>query len=301
MNIDLPRGRYVLAISGGVDSMTLLDLLVKQADSSQLIANSSTSSLELVVAHFDHGIRQDSSKDKELVAKAAKSHGLVFESHQGKLGTDASEDLARVARYKFLESVAEKHKAKGIITAHHQDDLIETAFINIIRGTGRAGLSSMSKSRIYRPLLSISKKDILDYAKKNHIVWHEDATNTDTKYLRNYIRTNITSRLTDKQKLEIINNLDKVAKTNKMIDDEIATLSHLHLNNQLDRRAYTMLTVNVAEELLMSWLRQNNLRDFDRKTIKRLSGAIKTGQAGSVHEIMSNRKLKLGIKTAILI
>ena len=289
MEIDIPQGKYVLAVSGGVDSMVLLDLLAKK------------SVAELVVAHFNHGIRPDSAEDEKLVTEAAQGYNLPLEVGYGNLGPGASEEQARTARYNFLESVAKKHKANGVITAHHQDDLIETAFLNIIRGTGRTGLSSIRHSKVYRPLLDVPKKEILAYARSNKIQWHEDTTNIDTRYLRNYIRFHVMSRLTTAEKAEIVNNLDKVAKINKIIDNEIATLSRIHQDNRLDRRAYIMLPTRVAEELLMNFLRQNKLGHFDKKTIKRLDTAIKTGQPGSEHDITGGRKLKLTIASADLI
>lgn len=269
--------------------MTLLDLLSKKRD------------IELVVAHFNHGIRADSAEDEKLVTQVAKKYGLPVEVGHGKLGSEASEEQARAARYSFLESVAKKHEPKGIITAHHQDDLIETALINILRGTGRAGLSSIRNSKIYRPLLDIPKSEILAYAKKNKIEWREDSTNNDTRYLRNYIRTKLMPELSKDKKAEIVNNLDKVAKINKIIDKEITTLSHLHQENRLDRQKFIMLPNQVGEEVLMNWLRQNNLGDFDKKTIKRLSLVIKTGKQGSEHEVIHGRKLKLTAKSANLI
>lgn len=306
MKINIPQGKYVLAVSGGVDSMTLLDLLVKQAKNQKPKVKSSSvqlsaNSLQLVVAHFNHGIRPDSQEDEKLVTKTAQDYKLPLYIGHGKLGAGASEEQAREARYQFLESVAKKHKARGIITAHHQDDLIETALINILRGTGRAGLSSMANSKIYRPLLGVPKIEILAYAKKNKIQWREDSTNDDTRYLRNYIRAHIMPRLTSQKKAEIENNLDKVAKMNKIIDEEIAILSHTHQKNRLNRQAYIMLPTQVGEELLMNFLRQNSLGHFDKKTIKRLSTVIKTGQPGSVHDVMEGRRLKLTTRSANLI
>src|SRR4051812_6590366 len=111
MEVSMPAGRYVLAVSGGVDSMVLLHIL------------STTDEVELIVAHFNHGIRQDSDKDEELVKDAAKQYGLQIEIANGKLGPTASEEQARTARYKFLNSIQKKYKAVAIITAHHEDDL----------------------------------------------------------------------------------------------------------------------------------------------------------------------------------
>ncbi len=288
MKIDLASGRYILAVSGGVDSMTLLDILAKKAG------------LELIVAHFNHGIRADSAKDEQLVRKTAQKYSLAFEVGYGHLGKDASEETARQVRYEFLDKVKKKYKANAIITAHHQDDLIETAFLNILRGTGRRGLSSILNPKIIRPLLNTPKAEILEYAQKHHLQWREDVTNIETRYLRNYIRQHLMSALSDKQRQEILDNIDKVAKINKLIEQDIATLSHVHLK-ELDRQQFIMLPSEVSEELLAWWLRNNQLRDFDHKTIKRLSSAIKTAPAGSVHDVLRGRRLKLTVKAAKLI
>lgn len=297
-DLKLPKGRYVLAVSGGVDSMVLLHLLVKQAKSGGF--KLSAGDFQLIVAHFNHEIRPDSVEDEKLVAKIAKKYNLAFEVGHGGLGPNASEDRARRARYTFLETIRNKHQADGIITAHHQDDLIETAFLNILRGTGRAGLSSIRSPKIYRPLLNTSKKDILAYAKAHKLQWWEDPTNQDTKFLRNYIRQNITPRLTDEKRTEIVENLDKVAKINKIIDQQIATLSRNIEEKGLNRQQFTKLPVPVGEELLMQWLRDQNLGQFDRPTIKRLATVVKTGQPGSQHEVTKGAYLKLTKNTALL-
>lgn len=126
----VPPGTYIVAVSGGVDSVVLLDMLAKQAD------------LQLVIAHFDHGIREDSKQDALFVAHLAAKYHVPFESERVELGHGASEALAREKRYAFLRMMFKKYNADAIITAHHQDDVIETSMINILRGTGRHGLSS---------------------------------------------------------------------------------------------------------------------------------------------------------------
>ena len=127
LDITVKPGRYVLAVSGGVDSMVLLNLLQQQPD------------VQLTIAHFDHGIRTDSADDRRLVQAAARFYGLPVVYHEGQLGADASEATARQARYEFLRTVRLVANAKAIITAHHQDDVLETAILNMLRGTGRRG------------------------------------------------------------------------------------------------------------------------------------------------------------------
>src|SRR5579884_1275816 len=104
MRIAVEPGKYTLAASGGVDSMVLLDLL------------SNLPGVELIVAHFDHGIRPGSSIDEQFVRQAIKNYDLPFEHGRGNLGAQASEAAARDARYEFLRSVKRKHGAAAIIT-----------------------------------------------------------------------------------------------------------------------------------------------------------------------------------------
>src|SRR5688572_18243464 len=174
MNFRLSPGKYVVAVSGGVDSMVLLDLLRERPK------------LELIVAHFDHGIRKESARDRKLVQRIAKSYDLPFFYAEGNLGPKAGEALAREARYAFLRKIQEEQGAKAIITAHHQDDMLETAIMNLLRGTGRRGLSSLkSRKELVRPMLEWTKKGIREYAEERDLVWAEDVTNDDERYLRN--------------------------------------------------------------------------------------------------------------------
>ncbi|MBX4191069.1 tRNA lysidine(34) synthetase TilS [Candidatus Saccharibacteria bacterium] len=288
MKVEVKPGKYVLAVSGGVDSMVLLDLLAKKPG------------IELVVAHFNHGIRPESVEDEELVRQKAKELGLAFEVGYGRLGGGASEEAARKARYKFLNDVQQKHQTQAIITAHHQDDLIETAIINMLRGTGRRGLVAiLSNQKITRPLLGHSKKGIVNYAKQQGLEWHEDQTNRDDSYLRNYIRSHLMPDLTKRQRENILQNIDKVAKTDIEIDDQIAKLSQLiYTHNQIDRQSFSSLPVHLGEELVLYWLRQLKVFNFDKKTINRLSLAIKTSRPNTVCPVQSDIKLLISQKTA---
>ena len=186
--------KYVVAVSGGVDSVVLLDMLVNdilpishspygEPTTIRRTAN------QLIVAHFDHGIREESHKDAEFVADLAKKYGWPFVSKREELGSDASEEKARDQRYAFLRSVAEKHGAK-LVTAHHADDVIESIAINLLRGTGWRGLAVLD-SDIIRPLTDMNKAQTLEYAKKHGLMWVEDSTNKTDVYLRNRIRRKV--------------------------------------------------------------------------------------------------------------
>lgn len=192
--------KYIVAVSGGVDSVVLLDMLVhgklkledgkwRASEEKFQIPNSN---FQLVVAHFDHGVREESAEDAKLVEELAHKYGLPFEVERVELGSEVSEEKAREERYKFLQKSRKKHNASHIITAHHQDDLVETAIFNISRGTGWRGLASLkSTDGILRPLLHINKNEIYSHARKHGLDWNEDITNQDEKYSRNYVRRSL--------------------------------------------------------------------------------------------------------------
>jgi tRNA(Ile)-lysidine synthetase-like protein len=288
MKVLVRPGKYVLAVSGGVDSMVLLNLLAKKP------------AIELIVAHFNHGIREDSDKDEQLVRQIAKKLGLSFEAGHGYLGAHASEGTARRARYDFLRAVNDRHEADAIITAHHLDDYLETAMINLIRGTGRRGLSAIRVNKeVLRPLISYSKSEIIAYARQKKLVWREDHTNAIDAHLRNYIRNRILSDLSPDKKKLLVENIDKAAALDSRIEDEIAKLSRLSLRNKtIDRETFNLLPASIGDELVVYWLRQNNVKDLNQKTVSLVSNAIRTNHGNTICQVRKNLSIKFTSKAA---
>jgi tRNA(Ile)-lysidine synthase len=239
--------------------------------------------VELTVAHFDHGIRSDSPEDRVLAASLAEEYGLPFMYEEGRLGPDASEAAAREARYDFLHRARRATGSRAIITAHHQDDVLETVIINVLRGTGRAGFSSLrDREDLRRPLLKISKGEILSYARANKLRWREDSTNSDETYLRNYIRRQVVPRFDDESKKRLLRLIEDSGLTNMEIDSMIGKLLESRTDGPAMNRAwFTGLPHDMSREIMAAWLRSNGLRDFDRKTLERLVVAGKTGRPGS--------------------
>lgn len=276
-------GSYVVAVSGGVDSVALLHWL------------NTRGGLELTVAHFDHGIRTDSEEDRLLVQAMAKDYNLPFVYKEANLGPEVSEATARDARYEFLRLVAKDNNAQAILTAHHLDDVLETAVINLLRGTGRKGLTSLDNRKdILRPLLNVEKNQIYEYAKTNNLHWREDSTNQNTDYLRNYVRLNILPKLDEQSRREFIDIINTARATNVELDvlllDDINEQSN---DNKLNRQYFTSLPHNVAREIMAAWLRQHGVKDFNAKTIERLVVAGKTASPGSSHDVVNGVTLKL--------
>lgn len=270
MHVEVDAGLYVVAVSGGVDSVVLLDVLAKMPN------------ITVVIAHYDHGIRDDALLDRQYVARLAKQYGVGFVYDTGKLGAQASEALAREKRYAFLHKVRVATGARGIITAHHQDDVIETALLNMLRGTHRKGLSSLrSRDGLYRPLLHTPKQQLIAYARANGLVWREDSTNADTRYKRNYVRHTLVPKMDAAQRKQLLQYIRQMYRYNEEIDE----LLHMYMRhqpsiNRLWRQSFIQLPHIVSSEVMAAWLRQNNIGQIDRRLIDRLVIAAKTYRTG---------------------
>lgn len=262
--------KYVVAVSGGVDSVVLLDLLVKQG-------------LDLVVAHFDHGIRLDSGLDAMFVAGLARRYDLPFEFKREALGPDASEELARNRRYRFLREVAKKHNAK-LVTAHHADDVIESIAINLTRGTGWRGLAVLD-SDVERFLTDHHKEDLIKYARNNNLNWYEDSTNSDEKYLRNSIRKKAKDLHHDKKRQLLSLWVDQ-KRIKRLIQKEVESL--IGKGPSYDRHFF----INIDDASAIECLRYITSGRLTNPQLSRLLHLIKSSKSGRTFEIGSKVNVK---------
>lgn len=269
-------GRYIVAVSGGVDSVVLLHMLVHERPNN-----------ELIVAHFDHGIRAESADDAAFVRQLADGYGLPFVSRREELGPNASEELARHRRYAFLRSVAKKHHAK-IMTAHHADDVVETIAINLTRGTGWRGLAVLNSGDIERPLFNYTKADLIAYAKRHKLEWREDATNQDTKYLRNDLRQRLTALDPDNHRLLLLYR-DRQCFLRQMVNNEIDRLVGA---SPYSRHMYIAVSDIAAQELLRGVFVQEGVSVPTRPQIQRALHAIKVLHAGKRHNVATGISLR---------
>ncbi len=279
---------YIIAVSGGVDSVVLLDQLMTKK-----VAQYENDSF--IVAHFEHGVREDSPQDAAFVRQLAEEYAVPFELGSARLGAKVSEAVARKARYEFLRAVQEKRGADAILTAHHQDDVIETAIINIIRGTGWRGLISLdSNGSIKRPLLDTSKKELLAYAKKHTLQWREDSTNSDERYLRNHVRRKLIPLAGEKDgqfKATFLKNIADAKIHKEQINKEVGVFlanSAQITKNQINLQRYELIMVpsTVAREVVHQILRQLDMHWHPtRRHIQRALHFIKTAQPGATLHI----------------
>lgn len=176
--------KLLLATSGGIDSMVMVELFLK-------------SNFEIAMAHCNFQLRGlESFEDQKFIEKYAEKNQVklfVTQFDTENFAKDyklSTQVAARELRYSWFYELLETQSFDYILTAHHADDNIETFLINLVRGTGLDGLTGIPayNDKIIRPLLIFSRQEIADYATKNEIEWREDSSNASDKYLRNQIR-----------------------------------------------------------------------------------------------------------------
>lgn len=222
----LERGDcVVVALSGGADSCALLISLNRLAESL---------CLKIIVAHFNHGLRQDESDNDEAFCHAlAQKFGLPFvtkKMHQTVIPQGMSpEDYFRRERYRFLDDAATRYGANKIALGHHLHDQAETVLINVLRGSGLDGLKGflpMRQNKYIRPLMEVTRREIHDYLNKTGIEYREDSSNNSKVYLRNLIRNDLIPQLKEKYNPQIEQNLARMAEIIRRDDEFISKYVH---------------------------------------------------------------------------
>lgn len=290
--------KKVLAVSGGVDSMVMLDIFCRRFDTS-----------EIVVAHFDHGIRENSELDAEFVRTRAEEYGVKFRSSKAELGVETSEAEAREKRYEFLRRVLAEEGGDEIYTAHHLDDLVETVAINFLRGTGWRGLVVLDTPGIRRPFLEtemfyepMDKTAIIEYAAKRRLEFREDQSNSWDEYLRNRLRHELNNTLSFEQKLEVYELWQRQREIRDEIDRDINGL--LPEDGKYARKWFRDLDANDGEQkVAREILRAATLRagvSATRPQIEDFRRAILNYGSGKYFNLPGDKLVKLGKEEFLL-
>ena len=177
---------YVVALSGGLDSVALLHMLVQMKD---------RLSATLEVSHINHGWAAEADEWVEFCRNLCAQWGVPFSASYLDLSINSEEGREGQARRARYEVWADKLPEHGVLlTAHHEDDQAETLLLQLLRGSGLAGLAAMPERKLFaqgehwRPLLSVSRSTLSEYATNNNLCWVDDPSNSDTRYARNYLR-----------------------------------------------------------------------------------------------------------------
>ena len=216
------------AVSGGVDSVALLRALDSAGPKRPG---------RLVVAHFNHGLREEAVDDESFVRELSARlsvHCIVGRRHQPAAGSGI-EEAARQARYEFFRATAAEVGARYIATAHTADDQAETVLQRIVRGTGIAGLAGMRRARplcpgvtLIRPLLSVRRAELLAYLQALDQPFREDATNAECRFTRNRLRHELLPQLAREYNPNVIQALLRLSQlageAQSIVDERVAEL-----------------------------------------------------------------------------
>ncbi len=232
------KNRVILALSGGSDSIFLLNVLIKLKEAY---------SIEIVPVHINHMIREDAYKEavwlKNYVKERFGIDVLIFSAHVlflSKKWKKGIEETGRIVRRNILNYVYKKYNADFIATGHNLEDQVETVLFRIIRGSGIKGIAAMSPKDgiIIRPLLFIKKKEILEELEKENLTFINDKSNMDTKYTRNMIRHNLLplmEEINSNVKKHIFNLAIDISEISKYLENKVDELLNKYILIEHDK------------------------------------------------------------------
>lgn len=285
----------VLGNSYGPDSMALLDILLKIKKKIDI---------SIIVAHVNHNVRRESAKEKEDLEAFCSGKNVVFESMIiEQYGDDNFENEARNIRYNFFEDLVRKYNANYLFTAHHGDDLIETIIMRIVRGStlkGYSGFSQivdMNNYKIVRPLLGVTKDDIVMYDDKNNIPYAIDKTNLKDKHTRNRYR-HVVLPFLKKEDPKVHEKFIKFSKTLQEYDEYInkeikRSISKVYNDKKIEISKYLELDPLIQKKIIYSILEdiyKDDLMIINDNHVKLMKMLIKSKKANAYIYLPHNIK-----------
>ena len=249
--------KLVLAVSGGPDSISMLNILNK-------IKNNKIIDFDFCVAHVNHMIREEAKEDERYVENYCEKNGIEFYSksidvrklaHNNKIGT---EEAGRIARYDFFDEIAKKEKANKIAIAHNKNDKVETVIMNILRGSGISGLKGIeAKSGKYiRPLIECKRDKIEEYCEKEKLEPRIDKTNFENIYTRNKIRNIIIPYIESEFNPNIV---ETISRLSELVGDEDD-----YIEKQVEKKYCEIVEEENEKEIIIDLKKFN----FEEKVIK---------------------------------
>lgn len=263
-------GTFIVAFSGGYDSMCLLDILNKSA-------------YDIVAVHLNHNWRgQESLNEAQNCYNFTQKNNIKFYTETLDNSVEKTETAARSARYDFFNRCAKKYNSNVVFTAHNFDDNAETVLYRIIKGTGTIGLQGIAEHRgiFYRPLLTTKREEIEKYCHKNKLTVNVDTSNYNTNFKRNFIRHKI---------------LPLMREINPKVADALNTLSEIAAEENTLIQNYLPKNILEAEGLeqkriIYKILVENNI-DYDKKKIDNIQKFIeenKNSKSGKKYSLTSD-------------
>ena len=301
--------KIVVGVSGGPDSITLLECLNKYKNKLNY---------EIVVAHINHLIREDSTEDEEFVEKVCKKMNIpcyikraeiLKIAKEEKKGT---EEVGRAIRYNFFDEILKKEGANKIAIAHNMNDNAETMLMNLIRGCGLSGLEGIQSKeydKYIRPLINCKREDIERYCDKNKLNPRIDYTNKENIYKRNKIRNELIPHLKEFNPniIQSLSNLSRIAKD----ENEYINLQVKNIYNRISDETLGKVEINIKQFNELDKVIKQNLIIY---AITRLLGSARNIEKTNIDDIIEicsrnignkyiipNKKMKVMIKNKKII
>ena len=267
----------VCAISGGPDSMCLLNILVKLKNKYHF---------NIVCAHVNHNMRIESNEEEIFVKNYCIDNDVIFEYMKiTEYDNDNFHACARNIRYNFFENLINKYNSKYLFTAHHGDDLMETVLMRIIRGStlkgygGFSRISSKNNYKIVRPLITLTKQEIEEYDKLNNIPYAIDKSNFKDIYTRNRYRKYILPKLKDENKnahLKFLNFSEYLIEAGNYFENYAKNIiPSIYVNNKLDINEFKKYEHIIQIYIIYNILEKIYKEEIDKINNKHVDNIIK--------------------------
>ncbi len=289
--------KVVLGVSGGPDSIAMLNILNDIKNDKNLHMN-----FDIIVAHVNHMIREEAIDDQRFVENFCKKIGVSFYAksidvqkiaNNKKIGT---EEAGRNARYEFFDEILEKENANKIAIAHNKNDKIETIIMNMLRGSGIAGLKGIEpikNNKYIRPLIECERFEIEEYCAKNGIEPRIDRTNFENVYTRNKVRNIVIPFIKQEFNPNIIQTMDRLSDLVKEEDEYLEKLVETKYNDYVEKEDKVQIIMNLKDFNTEEKVIKSRLLLY---TISRLLGTTKGIEKIHIEDIIKLCEKNIGNK-----
>ena len=291
-NMLRPGELIIVAVSGGPDSICLMDILAclsKKMDTT------------LVIAHYEHGLRPgEDTYETGMVREYARALNAPFETERASglgLVSSSLEERARELRYDFLERIRKKHNAHKIAMGHNLNDQAETVLMRLLRGSGMTGLSGIPPVRdntVIRPLIETGREDIINYLKSANLKYATDSSNRDNRFLRNKIRMELLQEML-KYQPELIRILGNLAHNLRDENSFFESLTEKWVDEKLekDESGGSFLYIHSLKDLPDAFIRRI-IRNIIRRHYRTLY-AVRWDHVQDIIDLITNKKPNISI------
>ena len=289
--------KVVLGVSGGPDAIAMLNILNDIKNDKNLHMN-----FDIIVAHVNHMIREEAIDDQRFVENFCKKIGVSFYAksidvqkiaNNKKIGT---EEAGRNARYEFFDEILEKENANKIAIAHNKNDKIETIIMNMLRGSGIAGLKGIEpikNNKYIRPLIECERFEIEEYCAKNGIEPRIDRTNFENVYTRNKVRNIVIPFIKQEFNPNIIQTMDRLSDLVKEEDEYLEKLVETKYNDYVEKEDKVQIIMNLKDFNTEEKVIKSRLLLY---TISRLLGTTKGIEKIHIEDIIKLCEKNIGNK-----